>query len=147
MEILNCKALSLVCLGGLFMTMSNLECQRKKSRPNTTHSDMQTTSSAVTEVTNKGDLEKAITDSGKTVVKFYAPWCGACQASDAPYKELAGDLSEVKFVQVNVDKSADLAKEYQVQGIPHFVLFQDGKKVDVKTGLSGGKEALKKFVA
>lgn len=100
----------------------------------------------VVEVNTQEQFQKEVLDNtGKTIVKFYAVWCGACKAAQKPFEELSQELKDVKCVAVNVDQSGDLPRQYKVNGIPHFVIFDNGKEIGRKTGF-GSKESLKEMV-
>ena len=78
----------------------------------------------------------------KTLVDFYANWCGPCKMI-APELERAG--SNVKVVKVDVDEFEDLAKEYGVMSIPTLILFNEGKEIKRNIGFID-KERIEKFV-
>ena len=78
----------------------------------------------------------------KTLVDFYANWCGPCKMI-AP--ELERAESNVKVVKVDVDEFEDLAREYSVMSIPTLVLFENGKEVKRTIGFIS-KEKIEKFV-
>ena len=42
----------------------------------------------------------------KTVVDFYATWCGPCKAVAPRLEALSGELKTVLFVKVDVDQVA-----------------------------------------
>jgi thiol-disulfide isomerase/thioredoxin len=73
-------------------------------------------------------LEIALSNNKPTLMEFYADWCNTCQA-------MASDLAQVKheyedgvnFVMLNVDNDKWLPEvlRYRVDGIPHFVYFND----------------------
>jgi len=70
------------------------------------------------------------------VVDFYAPWCGPCKRLSPLLDQLAAPLTnQVKFVKVNVDQAPGLARQFEVQGVPTLIFFQDGKVVERITGL------------
>ena len=54
------------------------------------------------------------------------------------------NLSEVKFIGVDVDKFGSLAGRYGVRAVPTLVLIKNGAVVDIKTGLMQ-KESLVAF--
>lgn len=78
----------------------------------------------------------------KTLVDFYANWCGPCKMI-AP--ELEKAESSVKVVKVDVDEFEDLAKEYGVMSIPTLILFEDGKELKRNIGFID-KDRIQKFV-
>jgi thiol-disulfide isomerase/thioredoxin len=73
-------------------------------------------------------LETALSNGKPTLMEFYADWCATCQA-------MAADLAKVKqqygdrvnFTMLNVDNDKWLPEvmRYRVDGIPHFVYFND----------------------
>ena len=78
----------------------------------------------------------------KTLVDFYADWCGPCKMI-AP--ELEKVESEVKVVKVDVDEFEKLAKEYGVMSIPTLILFENGKELKRNIGFMD-KDRIQKFV-
>ena len=83
------------------------------------------------------------------LVDFFAEWCGPCKIM-APVlqevKETVGDTATI--IKVDVDKSPYAANQYQVQGVPTFILFKNGKPVWRKSGAMPKAiliEAIRKF--
>jgi thioredoxin 1 len=77
------------------------------------------------------------------VVDFYATWCGPCKRLAPKLDGLAGSLSgRIKFVKVNVDESPELARRFQIEGIPTLLFFKNGQVADRLVGLPA-EDALK----
>jgi thioredoxin 1 len=78
----------------------------------------------------------------KTLVDFYANWCGPCKMISP---ELEKVESEVKVVKVDVDEFEKLAKEYGVMSIPTLILFENGKELKRNIGFMD-RDRIQKFV-
>lgn len=84
---------------------------------------------------SKSEFKKEVLDhQGVVFVDFYADWCGPCRMTGPVIDQLAEEMSEIKFVKVNVDQNQELAGQYSVFSIPTFIIFKDGKPVSQFTG-------------
>jgi thioredoxin 1 len=86
-------------------------------------------------------------ESGKPVfVDFYAPWCGPCREMMPMVDEFKAKYQgKINVVKVNVDASKKLVKEMKIQGVPYLVLYNKGKSVFAKSGLTTRDELEKAF--
>ncbi|BCS27919.1 thioredoxin family protein [Aspergillus puulaauensis] len=73
---------------------------------------------------------KALTSSGPVVVDFFATWCGPCKAIAPVVGKLSETYTDVRFLQVDVDKARSIAQEHEIRAMPTFVLYKDGKLLD-----------------
>ena len=80
----------------------------------------------------------------KTVVDFYATWCGPCKMLGPVFEEVANS-SNIKFVKVDIDNHEDLCRKYGVMSVPTLILFEDGKEVKRNIGFIP-KEKLEEFI-
>ena len=64
----------------------------------------------------------------KTVVDFYATWCGPCKMLGPVFEEVSKE-SDINFVKVDIDTHEDLCREYKVMSVPTLILFEDGIEV------------------
>ncbi|HEY1011634.1 MAG TPA: thioredoxin [Herpetosiphonaceae bacterium] len=65
------------------------------------------------------------------MVDFWAPWCGPCRAVAPILDELAGEYEgKVVIAKVNTDEHSRHAMQYNVQGIPTMIIFQNGEEID-----------------
>jgi len=77
------------------------------------------------------------------LVDFHAAWCGPCKASAPALEDAAREFEgEIAFVKVDVDEEPTLARTYEVQGVPTFIVMKDGQPIERFQGLvSRGKLA------
>jgi len=82
------------------------------------------------------NFEKEVMQSQIPVlVDFWAPWCGPCQMMGPVLESLATEYAgRLKVAKVNVDEEQGLAGQYEVSGIPMFVVFNRGEMVETFTG-------------
>jgi thioredoxin 1 len=80
--------------------------------------------------------EKVLQSEVPVLVYFYADWCGPCQMQTPILEDLARDASDFTIVQVNIDKSPDLANRFQIESIPSLLLFRDGRLETRHVGLA-----------
>lgn len=80
---------------------------------------------------------------GKLVLMdFYADWCGPCKTMKPVVRSFADDFrGRITVLEINVDESPGLARQYNVRSIPCFVVTRDGIEVNRRTG-SMPKESL-----
>jgi protein disulfide-isomerase len=70
-------------------------------------------------------------------VKFYAPWCGHCQAMAPAWAELGKELrGELNIGEVNCEVDKRLCKDIKVKAFPTILYFQNGERVEYD-GLRG----------
>ncbi|MBF8808594.1 MAG: thioredoxin family protein [Enterococcus lacertideformus] len=69
-------------------------------------------------------------EKGKNVFFFTADWCGDCRFIKPQMPEIEKDFSDWRFIEVDRDKYIDVATEWNIFGIPSFVVIEDGKELD-----------------
>ena len=79
------------------------------------------------------------------LVDFWASWCAPCRAV-APYVEqLAGEYKgKLKVAKLDTDAHQAIARRYQIQSIPTFIVFQNGEPVQRMSGANPG--AIKRMI-
>ena len=86
--------------------------------------------------------EEVLKEKGVVVVDFWATWCGPCKIIAPIVEELDEEMSNVKFVKVDVDKNPQIANQYKIVSIPTLKIFKDGKLINTLIGFKT-KDALK----
>jgi len=81
--------------------------------------------------------EEVLKSEKPTLVDFWAPWCGPCQAIGPIVEELAEEYQgKAKIVKLNVDNAPVTAAKYGVRGIPTLMLFKGSELQDTIIGLT-----------
>ncbi len=80
------------------------------------------------------------------LVDFWAPWCAPCRVS-TPNVEAVARAARGRLIalKVNTDENPTVAGAYEIQGIPTFILFENGRIVGRQSGALG-KDALSAWV-
>jgi thiol-disulfide isomerase/thioredoxin len=75
------------------------------------------------------ELKTHLAKGKPVVVDFYASWCVPCHNFEPEFKQWAEKHPEAIFVKVDIDKAAQLAKEYGVEFVPNVIVIKDTKVV------------------
>src|SRR5689334_6865054 len=69
------------------------------------------------------------------VVDFWAPWCGPCRVMTPVMEKLEREANgKWRLVKVNTDAEPELARLFDIRGIPAFKMFRNGKIVSELLG-------------
>ena len=85
------------------------------------------------ELKNIEDFDSYINEE-KTLVDFYADWCGPCKMLEPVLEEYGNEHQDTKVVRVNTDHFQGLARKYGVMSIPNLKVFSKGKVIKEKVG-------------
>ncbi|KAI5788292.1 thioredoxin-like protein [Geopyxis carbonaria] len=70
-------------------------------------------------------------------VKFFAPWCGHCQAMAPAWAELGKEMEgQLNIGEVNCETEKRLCKDIHLRGYPTILFFKNGERVEYD-GLRG----------
>ena len=90
----------------------------------------------VLEINTESFNREVLSQDGVVVVDFFANWCGPCRKLAPILEEVEAELaSKVRFAKINTDENLEMAKQYQVSGLPTLMIFKNGEAVERLVGL------------
>lgn len=78
---------------------------------------------------NIEELTPYVNDGEKAVFFFTADWCGDCRFIKPFLPEIEAENLDCRFIQVDRDAYLDLAKEWDIYGIPSLVVLEKGREI------------------
>lgn len=78
---------------------------------------------------NLEELASYVNDGEKTVFFFTADWCEDCRFINPFLPEIEAENPDYRFIQVDRDAYLDLAKEWDIYGIPSLVVLEKGQEI------------------
>jgi thioredoxin 1 len=86
------------------------------------------------------------TKEGLVFIDFFAEWCMPCLMMAPIFEELSEKFKgKINFGKVNVGENEDIARKFNVNSIPNFVLLKDGKVVENFIGAMDSEELEKRL--
>ena len=86
---------------------------------------------------DSSNFHDAVSQNNLLLVDFWAEWCGPCKSMHPIFSRMAKKYEQVRFARVNVDNSQDVAKKFNVQSIPTFIMFKNGQVAQQMVGAIG----------
>lgn len=75
------------------------------------------------------ELAQIIEKPEKMVLFFTADWCPDCQFIYPVMPEIEAENADFTFIRVNRDNFMEVAQEWNIFGIPSFVVLENGKEI------------------
>lgn len=69
------------------------------------------------------------------IAQFTSSYCKPCGFISPTYGRLSRQYKDIVFVVVDGDKCRDLIARYAINGLPTFIMFRRGRKVDEFAGI------------
>lgn len=90
------------------------------------------------------NYEQITNATGTVLVEFYATWCPHCRHMMPiveQVKELLAD--QVPVYQLDIDKENEAAAEAEVDGVPTFIIYRNGREMWRQSGEMEGETLLR----
>lgn len=78
----------------------------------------------------KDNLQEELNDNQTVVVQYAASWCGNCRLMKPKFKKLARENEDASFIIVDAEKFPESRKLANVNNLPTFATFRNGKFVN-----------------
>ncbi|XP_068662810.1 uncharacterized protein [Aristolochia californica] len=77
-------------------------------------------------------FDEMLAKSDKPVlVDFYATWCGPCQYMVSVLNQVGAILKDkIQVVKIDTEKYPSIANQYNIEALPTFIIFREGKPCD-----------------
>lgn len=75
-------------------------------------------------------LQEVVNSNDTVLVQYSASWCGNCRIMKPKFKKLAGENEDVAFIIVDAEKNPESRKLANVNNLPTFAAFKNGKLVN-----------------
>ncbi|MCK6692180.1 MAG: thioredoxin [Thermoanaerobaculia bacterium] len=80
------------------------------------------------EFTDSNFQQEVLQSDKVTLIDLWAEWCGPCRMMSPVVEELANEYKDRVVVgKLNVDDNPEVPTNYNVRGIPTFLLFKNGE--------------------
>jgi thioredoxin 1 len=80
------------------------------------------------EFTDATFQQEVIQSDKVTLIDLWAEWCGPCRMMTPIVEELSAEYKDRAVIgKLNVDDNPEVPTEYNVRGIPTFLLFKNGE--------------------
>lgn len=88
----------------------------------------------------------AINSTPVVLVEFFATWCPHCQRMMPIVADIRDQLEkQINVFQYDIDKNEELSTTNQIETVPTFIIFRDGKEVWRYSGEIGKDVLLNKL--
>merc|ERR1711945_11194 len=88
-------------------------------------------SKMVTSVSTLSEYNSAIAKDILVCVDFFATWCPPCRMIAPILEEMSKEfVGKVIFLKVDVDEAEEIAGKEEIQAMPTFIFYKNGKRLE-----------------
>ncbi|KAF4954339.1 hypothetical protein FGADI_5362 [Fusarium gaditjirri] len=102
----------------------------------------------VTEIKSQDDYDTLLKKYKVVIINANASWAGPCKAMSPIYDRLSNQIlynpEYLLLAKLDIDDVSDLADKLDVQGVPFFMAYENGKRKD--SIMMPSPNALQKFL-
>lgn len=92
------------------------------------------------EFTDANFQQEVLQSDKVTLIDLWAEWCGPCRMMTPVVEELAAEYKDRAVIgKLNVDHNPEVPMNYNVRGIPTFLLFKNGELKEKIVGAQSKK--------
>lgn len=89
----------------------------------------------VVTITDKTFRQEVLESKIPILVDFWASWCPPCKSVEPILSELVAERDgEIRIGRINVDQNPKTSAEFDIEGVPTFMLFKKGKVLKREVG-------------
>ena len=89
------------------------------------------------------NFEQHIQGDKPVVVDFFAEWCGPCRMMPPVLKQVKETIGDqATILKMDIDKNPEYAQRLGIQAVPTLIIFQNGKILWRKAGVTSVPEIL-----
>ncbi len=95
------------------------------------------------ELTERYFKEEVLESDTPVFVLFWASWCTASKRMERTVTELKGEYEhagQIKIRKVNVDKNPGIRFQYDIRGVPTYIIFNSGKIIERRIAAQSRKQ-------
>lgn len=90
------------------------------------------------------EFQQMLKTSQPVLVDFHTKWCAPCRKMVPVVEKISTDFKgKATVLRLDVDNSKEVAKQYEIQGVPVFILFKNGVQKWKKNGIVAEEELAK----
>ena len=82
------------------------------------------------------------------LVDFHAEWCGPCKAMGPAIVEIGKDVQgRARVLKLDIDRNPAMSQQFNVQAVPTFIIFKNGKAVWRHSGMLDKKSLQQRLLS